>query len=166
MAPSTRRSTPWRADPSNGNGRLTIDFGNDDRAAGVVIQPDGKIVVVGLHWRRRLEFRPRAPESERIVRHELTQVYGKFEIDFAGAADFAEAAALQLDGHIVVAGYTQGIGIGINLFAIARVTPAGILDVTFDRDGRQTTSFGNDDRIFSLAIQLDGKIVAAGSGTG
>lgn len=40
--------------------------------------------------------------------------------------------------------------------------PPGDLDTTFDGDGRVTTSFAAFDRAYGVAIQADGKIVAAG----
>src|SRR5687768_3490296 len=47
------------------------------------------------------------------------------------------------------------------------VPSGGDLDTTFDRDGRVTTNFGRptwrEDSVEALAIQPDGKIVAAGS---
>ena len=43
---------------------------------------------------------------------------------------------------------------------------AGDIDPTFSGDGEQTTDFsGGIDRVYALAIQADGKIVAAGSAT-
>jgi uncharacterized delta-60 repeat protein len=40
---------------------------------------------------------------------------------------------------------------------------AGTLDTTFDSDGKVTTDFGStDDAVWSIGIQIDGKIVAVG----
>ena len=50
-------------------------------------------------------------------------------------------------------------------FALARYLVTGQLDMTFGTKGLVTTSFGTSDMasISGLAIQTDGKIVAAGS---
>ena len=54
----------------SGGGKQTTDFGaGDDEAQGVALQGDGKIVVVGVGWRRRLRARPLQPE--RLAGHEL-----------------------------------------------------------------------------------------------
>ena len=149
----------------DGDGTLTIDFGNDDRANGVTIQPDGRIVVVGSD---SVDFAVARLNPDGSLDTSFS-TDGKVVVDWPAASyEFAHAVALQTDGKIVVAGYTGPTpgGVGPNTFAIARLTPAGILDVTFDTDGRQTTSFGlgaDDERIQGLAIQPDGRIVAAGS---
>jgi hypothetical protein len=48
-------------------------------------------------------------------------------------------------------------------FGLARYNTNGSLDPTFDGDGKVTTSFGDSDTADEVAIQADGKIVAAGS---
>ena len=45
-------------------------------------------------------------------------------------------------------------------FALARYNPNGSLDTSFSGDGKQTTDFGAN----GVALQPDGKIVAAGVG--
>ena len=83
--------------------------------------------------------------------------------DFAPTGnDFGEAVAIQPDGKIVVAG-TSFNG-STYVFALARYSTNGDLDPTFGSGGRVTTAIGNmDDRATAVAIQPDGKIVAAGS---
>ena len=59
--------------------------------------------------------------------------------------------------------------IAIVLMAVVVATvlaAAGDLDTTFDGDGIVTTDFGSDDGAVDVAIQADGKIVAAGSSGG
>ena len=76
-----------------------------------------------------------------------------------GATDYAYAMALQKDGKIVLAGTSNGN------FALARYTPSGSLDTSFDGDGKAITDTGGTETAWALAIQLDGKIVAAGERT-
>ncbi|HJP64878.1 MAG TPA: delta-60 repeat domain-containing protein, partial [Actinomycetota bacterium] len=69
--------------------------------------------------------------------------------------------AIQSDGKIVAAGYTGTYP--DEDFALARYTRAGALDNTFGGTGTITTPIGSsDDVAFAVAIQSDGKIVAAG----
>jgi uncharacterized delta-60 repeat protein len=74
----------------------------------------------------------------------------------------AMAVAIQADGRIVAAGGTQGSD--GERFAIVRYDVDGDLDGTFGHDGRVTTSFGARRCVVAdaVAIQSDGKIVAAG----
>ena len=83
--------------------------------------------------------------------------------DFAFGDDYARAVRLQADGKIVVAGHAYS---GSNNFALARYNANGSLDTSFDGDGKLTTDFGGGtDLAFALALQADGKIVAAGEAT-
>ncbi|MBI3456793.1 MAG: hypothetical protein HY002_13540 [Candidatus Rokubacteria bacterium] len=84
---------------------------------------------------------------------------GKVTTDFGGT-DSARALALQPDGKIVVAGFTEFSG---QDFALARYNPDGTLDLGFGSGGKVTTDFGPGDVAGQgLALQPDGKIVVAG----
>jgi uncharacterized delta-60 repeat protein len=81
--------------------------------------------------------------------------------DFGGSYDRAVAVDIQADGKIVAAGITNTSG-GYD-FALARYNPDGTLDPTFGTAGLVTTDFGGTgDTAYAVAIQADGKIVAAG----
>jgi uncharacterized delta-60 repeat protein len=82
---------------------------------------------------------------------------GEVFTDFGGE-DFARDVAIQADRKIVAGG---GGGLGQD-FAIARYNVNGSLDVSFGVGGLVLTDFGGNDVIRGLAIQRDGKIVAAG----
>jgi uncharacterized delta-60 repeat protein len=97
---------------------------------------------------------------------------GGFDTGFAGdgivttplGSGFDEvwALALRPDGKLVAAGLSSN---GANNdFALARYDSAGTLDLAFGGgDGLVTTPFGAaDDEAYALALQPDGKIVAAG----
>ena len=82
---------------------------------------------------------------------------GLVTTDFGGQ-DEAFDVAIQTDGKIVVVGESD------DDFALARYNTDGSLDTTFDSDGLVTTDFGVDLSAFAgVVIQLDGKIVVAGS---
>src|SRR5258706_6273087 len=80
-----------------------------------------------------------------------------------GGNDEAYALRIQSDGQLVVAG-TSNVG-GSNDFALARYNPNGTLDNMFGTGGLVTTNFGGtaNDLANALAIQSDGKLVAAGT---
>src|SRR5688572_19568099 len=86
---------------------------------------------------------------------------GKVTTSIGGQFDFARAVAIQSDGKIVVAG---SAAFGVDDFALARYNPDGSPDTSFDGDGKVSTPFGiTTDVIYAMAIQPDGKIIAAGS---
>jgi uncharacterized delta-60 repeat protein len=83
--------------------------------------------------------------------------------------DVAVGVALQADGKIVLAGMSGASlnSIGSTLsFALARLKADGTPDATFDGDGRLRTTFYGYDYANGVAIQADGKIVAAGTASG
>jgi uncharacterized delta-60 repeat protein len=92
---------------------------------------------------------------------------GVHTLPFANAYAYADEVARQADGKIVVLG-TAHSSVGIlSDFALVRLLSDGSLDTTFGDEGRVTTDFdGRYDEGLALALQRDGKIVAAGSSTG
>jgi uncharacterized delta-60 repeat protein len=141
-----------------GDGVVTIQFGEDDHCQDIVQQPDGKLVVVGT---RRPKGNTSADSDFAVAR-----LYpdgapdngfdgdGKLTTGFGGT-DNAAAVALQPDGKIVVLGPS---GSSFSSLA-ARYLPNGVLDGTFDGDGKGTIP---TDRLSELALQPDGKLVALG----
>src|SRR5919197_1624163 len=73
--------------------------------------------------------------------------------------DWAYALAIQRDGKLVVAGRSVGGGWR---FALARYTTRGRLDPSFGRGGGGLTAVGRNSYASALAIEKDGKLVAAG----
>jgi len=150
------------------DGKVTTDFGTGLGAGlSVAIQPDGKIVVAGTSYNSL-----GGDEDFALARYHAHGsldnnfgVNGKVTTDFGTSIDVGESVAIQLDGKIVVAGYSY---IGANYdFALARYNTDGTPDNSFGVDGNVTTTFGTSfDVGWSVVIQLDGKIVVAGSSYG
>jgi len=148
-------------DPSFGTGgEVRTDFGagSYDWALGVGIQADGKLVAAGYSDADGWEFA--------LSRYNLDGgldggfgSHGKVLTDF-GATDSARAVAIQPDGKIVAVGYS---GSGLYSFALARYNTDGSLDTSFGSGGQILTAFGSSYSVaLAVAIQSDGKIVAAG----
>jgi uncharacterized delta-60 repeat protein len=75
----------------------------------------------------------------------------------------ANSIAVQPDGKVVVAGAATGAGGGTTDFALVRYNGNGTLDSAFGTNGKVTTGILRAyDEAFAVAIQSDGKIVAAG----
>lgn len=170
-APSTtydfvvvRYTTSGALDATFGSsGIVTTSIGTgNDYARGVVIQPDGKIVVAGsAYGGSDLDFA--------VVRYTIS---GALDSTFGNGGivttpvglenDYANSVAIQPDGKIVVAGsFNSGSDRDI---AVVRYTASGMPDSTFGTNGIVTTPIGSgNDYAGGVAIQSDGTIVVAGS---
>ena len=141
-------------------GRVTTDFsgGSDDRGYGVAVQADGDIVVAGRTCSGSTCDFALARYGGTGALDVTFGVGGKVTTDFAGFIDEGFAVVVQpLDGRIVAAGASGGN------FALARYNPNGSLDGGFGTGGKVTTDFAtSSDTAFALALQADGRIVAAG----
>jgi uncharacterized delta-60 repeat protein/uncharacterized repeat protein (TIGR01451 family) len=85
--------------------------------------------------------------------------------DFVNSPDVANAVYVRSDGFIVAGGFSR-YSASSDDFAIARYTANGSLDTTLDGDGKLTMRISNaDERVYGIAREFDGKIVAAGFAT-
>src|SRR5262245_40663464 len=147
----------------NGTGKVTTAIGpGGDGAYDLALQPDGKLVAAGVSYNG-------ANDDFSLVRYNSN---GSLDTSFNGTGkvttaigssyDDANALVLQPDGKLVAAGYTYN---GSNYdFALVRYNPNGSLDSSFNGTGKVTTAIGpNQDTADALALQPDGKLVAAGS---
>jgi uncharacterized delta-60 repeat protein len=148
----------------DGDGLLTTTFAplsDVEEATAVAVQPDGKLVVAGHTATAEAVMFALARYNPDGSPDPTFDGDGKVTTRLGtGTESRAYAVALQPDGKIVVAGYSQNGNLD---FALARYNPNGTLDTSFDGDGRVTTGIQTDDRAWALALQPDGKIVAAGS---
>jgi len=159
-------------DPDNsfsGDGFDIVDFfGGVDAASDLIVDPDGKIVVVGGSvpagsYRRFVLLRYNANGT-------LDNTFdgdGKATTDFA-VSSFAKAIFRDPAGNYVVGGLEGGSGTAMN-WAVARYTSTGALDSTFGTNASLpgTTLFtsitGHTFESFGIARQNDGKLLFGGS---
>jgi uncharacterized delta-60 repeat protein len=144
------------------DGKQFVNIGGEsDYPHALLIQPDGRIVVVGeaynpanswtLFGAVRLN-----PDGS------LDTTFsgdGKQTIDFGIESSSAWDAALQPDGKIVMAGEMNSD------FGLARLNADGSLDSTFSDDGLTTADFGDLEAGLGMALRPDGRIVMVGSTT-
>ncbi len=154
-------------DPGFGtDGRLELTLGGyGDRAHGVLVQPDGRILVGGSSSSAAdldfvlLRFEPDGTPDNSFN-------YDGSVVTRVGRGD-DEILALGLlpDGRIIAAGYSSS---GTDRdFALACYHPDGTPDSSFGLDGQVVTQVGNgDDEITALAIDHQGRILVAGSAAG
>jgi uncharacterized delta-60 repeat protein len=152
----------------NPDGSLDSDFGTGGVATyyggnwaygrAVALQADGKIVVAG--------FTKGTMYDVLVLRYNPD---GSLDSDFgagggatydSGSWEMGSAVSLQADGKIVVAGEIRNVA---NLdVLVLRYNPDGSVDSDFGADGIATYDGGNLDSGYAVALQTDGKIVAAG----
>lgn len=143
-------------------GRVSTDFLGDDRAYDLALQPDGKIVIVGIKYAPGTSYFAMARYSPNGFLDTTFNTTGKKVFNFSGNAnrDGARSVAVQGNGKIVVCGSVFN---GSNDdFALARFTSSGGSDLTFSGDGKLAINFGGNDSCAGLALQPDGKYVLAG----
>ena len=159
------------------DGRATVNFGPGlyATATAAVVQPDGKTVVVGTVS----PFAGAYSGEFAVARFNLD---GSLDTSFGparngtvvvriNARSRANAVALQDDGRIVVVGQSStgpGGDPGDINFAVARFTPNGTLDGSFDDNGLKTIEFTTslfhaDSYANAVVVQRDGRILIGGS---
>jgi uncharacterized delta-60 repeat protein len=165
------QQTPGKLDTSfDGDGKLVVNLGNPDNVAGAVaVQPDGKIVVVGLTG--AIESASTTPGSSDFVvlrynpdgtPDNTFEGDGKVVTSFGNGEDGAGAVLIQPDGKILVAG-SINTKTTAGEIALARYNADGSLDTTFDTDGKLTTDVAEgqnaEERAEAMILQPDGKIL-------
>ena len=169
-----RFNTDGTLDGSFGSGGLvTTPVGAASaQASGLVIQPDGKVVVSGTAF-----FNGATDDDFGLVRYNadgsldatfgsngiVTTDFGPIEPGSDAPFDRANAVALQPDGKLLVVGSTGRL---VTDFALARYNPDGTLDPSFGAGGRALGGVGNNAEARALEVQPDGCIVVAGSTSG
>lgn len=146
-----------------GNGRKTVDFGNEDVAYGLAVHPDGRISVVGSADDAKGDARLAVATLKRGGG--LDPSFNDDGLVTTRSPDgfpvFGYDAVVQPDGKLVVSGETYDGGPG--RFFAARFKANGKLDRTFSGDGKVVVNLGQDeDGAWRVALTSDGRIVLAG----
>jgi uncharacterized delta-60 repeat protein len=170
-AAPARGASPGSLDPSFGSGGIAAT-GSDSRLFGAVLQDDGKAVGVG-------EGGAQSNVASLVLARFTSS--GSFDRSFGsggvvrgpaipGSRDtnsLGRAVTVQPDGRLVVVGSaTDPTGAYADGLIVERYNSNGSLDASFGSGGVVTAltgqSFGDG---YAVALQPDGKIVAAGSAT-
>jgi len=150
----------------SGDGMAKFGFGSgrQDFARDLIIQSDGKILVVG--------YTGDANEDNNNFAVARLNGDGSLDSTFSGdgrqttsfgAEDFASSVALQTDGKIIVAGSRATEA--LTSFAMARYNIDGSLDSTFNFTGKKIFSISPNINSFAsdVLVQPDGKLVVMGN---
>ena len=155
----------------NGNGKFLLSInGGGDNANALVVQPDGKLVLVGQCLGSVVNICVTRLNPDGAYDQSFDgpggNGNGKFLIPIGSSYGVATAVAQQPDGKIVIAGYCYGAG--NEDFCTARLNGDGSLDATFA--GPAGNALGKfllpiglaRDEGTAIVLQPDGKIVLAG----
>ena len=161
----TRLTTAGALDPSfGGTGVATVDFGTDlDQAIGVAVDSQNRIVVVGYSYDGTAFSFAVARLTDAGGLDNSFNGDGKQSFRFGpSSTNLAFSVAFDSLGRIVVGGYTLN---GQNAeFAVARLTTAGALDVTFNGSGQEVISFAAGSAYgYAVAVDSFDRVVIAGT---
>jgi len=150
------------------NGTVTTNFfGGNDRATGVLIRPDGKIIAGGDAFNTNTgntDLALAAYNADGSLDSSFG-INGKVTTDF-GLNDLGNALILQPDGKLILAGSVLDSKLSKD-FALVRYNPDGSLDSGFGVGGKVITDFfKSSDEVSSIVLRSDGSILAAGFADG
>jgi uncharacterized delta-60 repeat protein len=151
-----RYNSDGSLDPSFGSGGIsrTLVGGYSGIIKSIVIQPDGKIVAAGyVIVAGTFDFAFTRFNTDGSVDTSFG-INGSTIISISTGDDACDSVRLQSDGKIV--------GVGSPSFTIVRLTSQGSLDSSFGASGMVTTDFGSQSAAYGLAVQTDGRLIAAG----
>jgi uncharacterized delta-60 repeat protein len=145
------------------SGKRVLDYGGEDAAADVVVQPNGKIVVASFGGATAaFQITRLDPDGSPDTGFGTS---GTVTPDFGGdGGEYPAAVALGPDGKIVVIGFVAN-GVDLDI-AILQLLSNGQPDTSFDGDGKRTIALGDSATGDAVAIEPDGKIVVAGTSSG
>jgi uncharacterized delta-60 repeat protein len=158
-------------DTSFGTGGKTTTSieGNNEYANSLVIQSDGKIIAAGYSLNQTVG---RNDNDFALVRYNTNGSLdtsfgtgGKVTTAIGTNNDSANTIAIQSDGKIVAAGYSDNVNNFYSDFAIVRYNAIGSLDTSFGTGGKVISQFEADygSEAFSIVVQNDQKLVVAGN---
>jgi uncharacterized delta-60 repeat protein len=156
--------TSWDGD---GVATMNIFINSSESATGVAVQTDGK-VVVGSIGSFKLQNSNETDLDGGLFR---LNTDGSPDLSFDGdgkmlftnpQADFSSGlVAIQADGKILLAG-TRHLTAFVSEFAVYRVLSNGSPDTGFGSGGESIIKVSEMDRLTSMNLQMDGKILLGG----
>jgi uncharacterized delta-60 repeat protein len=148
----------------SGDGRVVIDFGGDDRAAGVAARRDGSVVVAGTSTTGSggVVLASLEPDGDLDVNFgDLGRQAVTFGSTAAGSDEAASDVTVTSTGRIAVAGRADS-GDDPDQFAVALLGRDGAPSAGFSANGKRTVDFGGDDETVAV-VARGNRIYLAGT---
>jgi uncharacterized delta-60 repeat protein len=159
----------------NQTGWRQVGFGDADFANVIAVDPQGRVVVAGYSFQGSIFdifiWMDRANYDFAMVRllpnGQIDDSFGDEDgrqMTGFGHHDQATGIAFDASGRIILVGASWAEDNNFSNIAIARYTPDGRLDSSFDGDGRVTRSFGTRySRPQGVALDSNGRLVISGT---
>lgn len=145
------------------------------QANALALQSDGKLIVAGdcesdlvaPTTRGFCSIRVHGASASGVQAGTVDTSYGAggtAVITVGPVNDSATGVALQADGKVVIGGWCARVGSALIDMCAARLTANGLSDVSFGTNGATvlSTTSGEFEKAYSVAVQADGKILLAG----
>lgn len=143
------------------DGKITIDFGANDKAYAVTVQPDGKILIAGEGYTgSNIGFAVVRLNTDGTLDNTFSSDGKLTTVLDANNDNIARGIAVCPDGSIVVVGDISDF---TGAAAIAKYLPNGNLDVSFNSNGKLIDDLVQDKSAYTdVKVLADGKIVVCG----
>lgn len=161
---TARYNTDGSLDPTFGNGGkvLTSIINDIHEARAVAVGLGGRIIVAGIYLGEMHNFQTLIVQyrTDGFLESTITDTRGTD----SGDLNATSAIVVQPDGKIVTAGtFTPNLSPSGGDITMLRLTPTGVYDTSFAGTGRlHIPSPAVSEGLFAVAVQPDGRIVAAG----
>jgi uncharacterized delta-60 repeat protein len=151
---------------ADGTARTDVN-GHGEQTYGVLVQPDGKILVLAYGN----VYGGSSSSDVVLLRYSadgaLDPTFGSGGVALLATRQaqvfrFVRDFTLQPDGKIVVVGTGESTWANSNDFAVARFNADGSVDTGFGTNGYRVADAGALEDAYGVALQSDGKIVVAG----
>ncbi|WP_166437071.1 T9SS type A sorting domain-containing protein [Niastella caeni] len=161
----TRYTMAGEIDATFGAGgvvKVRSEVNNSARGYGMVLQPDGKIVLAGWNWPSTIDFCVMRFNADGSFDNTFG-TGGKVTTPIGAGNDEGTNVALQNDGKIVVTGSSFNAS-GNTDYVVLRYTATGVVDSTFGTNGIVITDINAYDIPEGIAINsTTGAITIAGT---
>jgi uncharacterized delta-60 repeat protein len=150
------------------NGKSTMSIQDDNRALGIALQPNQKMVVAG-YSRSLTNFTGYDFNVVRYLNNGAPDVSfdqdGIISSKFDASNDLCAQVLMQPDDKAITVGIQKTFRLntlGKEFIALSRTNPDGGLDTTFGTNGQVITDLGQDySKIKNAVLQPDGKILVS-----
>lgn len=139
-----------------------VGLGNYNKATSIAIQPDEKIVIAGYSTGDSSSQFALVRYNKDGSLDNTFDLDGKVTTSFERANTILNSILIQPNGKIIAAGYSYSVGSYYTTVAIAKYNIDGSLDTTFGDNGLINSFMSNLNKVNSIKLQADNKIIVGG----
>jgi uncharacterized delta-60 repeat protein len=125
---------------------------------------NGKILIAGSSGGASTDFNIKRLNADGSIDNSFG-TSGQSTIADSNGNDYVSSLRVQADGKILIAGYSYNYSNYTRTDSIVRLSADGVIDTSFGNAGTVLLPASSSGSSIRIAIQSDGKIVAASSGS-